>query len=145
MTYAHVCAEIQGLELELESLGYALEWVRNKIADQDPDVCDMDDRDSRLATIAERKGIRARMAARTRDLRALRRMRRSMRDGPVGCDEIAAILGYPRNTVHQWRKRGVLPEPTGMISGVPFWWCADVLAWAERTNRAARVTDEVAA
>jgi hypothetical protein len=39
----------------------------------------------------------------------------------VGEKEIAERLGVPANTVHVWRKRGVLPEPDGFVSGMPAW------------------------
>jgi transposase len=47
----------------------------------------------------------------------------------VGAKEIAERLGVPANTVHVWRKRGVLPEPDGFVSGMPAW------KWATIRNR----------
>ncbi len=39
----------------------------------------------------------------------------------VGEKEIAERFGVPSNTVHVWRKRGVLPNPDGFVSGMPAW------------------------
>ncbi len=39
----------------------------------------------------------------------------------VGEKEIAERLGVRPNTVHVWMKRGVLPQPDGLVSGMPAW------------------------
>jgi len=54
---------------------------------------------------------------------------------PLGETEIAALLGVQANTVHQWRKRKVLPEPAGTVSGQPWWPENVVREWARRTGR----------
>lgn len=57
---------------------------------------------------------------------------------PLGKQEIADLLGYPRTTVYTWCNRGLLPEPAGSLSSVPYWWDKDILEWAEATGRAGR-------
>jgi len=54
---------------------------------------------------------------------------------PVGEREIAPLLGVQPNTVHQWRKRGLLPEPRWTVSGMPAWDQAEIEAWARATGR----------
>ena len=54
----------------------------------------------------------------------------------VGPHEVAAELGVAIGTVHQWRKRGLMPEPTRVISGVPLWTRAEIMGWALETGRA---------
>ncbi len=57
---------------------------------------------------------------------------------PVGQHEIASRLGVPPGTVHQWRKRGLLPEPDyPSVSGWPAWEWPVIEAWARRTGRLA--------
>jgi len=55
---------------------------------------------------------------------------------PVGADDIAQRLGVQANTVHIWRKRGLLPEPKWTVSGRPCWNWPDVEKWAKETKRA---------
>jgi hypothetical protein len=50
---------------------------------------------------------------------------------PVGLREIAARLGVPEQTPKTWRFRKVLPEPTGTLSGVPWWDWPVIEAWAK--------------
>jgi DNA-binding transcriptional MerR regulator len=54
---------------------------------------------------------------------------------PVGPAEIAGRLGVKPQTVHTWRRRGVLPAPRWTVSGQPAWDWADIEAWARRTGR----------
>ena len=54
---------------------------------------------------------------------------------PIGLVDIAARLGVASGTPTQWRKRGILLEPDGEISGAPWWWSGRVDDWAERTRR----------
>lgn len=54
---------------------------------------------------------------------------------PVGCVEVAARLGVKRQTVAQWRVRGVMPAPAWTVSGQPCWDWSTVEAWALRTGR----------
>lgn len=56
---------------------------------------------------------------------------------PIGCEDVAALLGVQLGTVHMWRKRGVLVPCDGTIAGAPWWWRSAVVAWAERTGRLA--------
>jgi hypothetical protein len=53
----------------------------------------------------------------------------------VGEKEIADRLGVQPGTVHQWRKRDLLPEPTAEVSGVPVWEWSTIDAWARATGR----------
>ena len=53
----------------------------------------------------------------------------------LGPGEVADLLAVRRKTVAQWRLRGVLPDPTWTISGVPIWRREVVLRWAAETGR----------
>jgi len=57
---------------------------------------------------------------------------------PVGLEEVARELGVRRATADQWRARGVLPEPTWMVSGSPVWIWSDIKTWARETGRLPR-------
>jgi hypothetical protein len=54
---------------------------------------------------------------------------------PLGEVEIAALLRVQPKTPRQWRKRGLLPEPHGTVSGRPWWPEAVILRWAKETGR----------
>lgn len=54
---------------------------------------------------------------------------------PVGMIEIAERLGVRRQTVQQWRFRGLLPDPAWTISGDPAWDWAVIEHWARETGR----------
>jgi predicted DNA-binding transcriptional regulator AlpA len=56
---------------------------------------------------------------------------------PVGLAEIAVRLGVARQTVDNWRTKGVLPEPKWTVGGRPAWDWADIDAWAWKTHAAA--------
>jgi hypothetical protein len=62
-------------------------------------------------------------------------------DGPmavppvVGLKEFGRMMGFNGSTVYQLRSRGVLPAPTGLVSGNPTWKLPTVYAWAQRTDR----------
>jgi hypothetical protein len=53
----------------------------------------------------------------------------------VGLKEIAKRLSAPIATVQQWRRRAVLPEPEGWVSGQPAWRWATIVRWVEQTGR----------
>ena len=53
----------------------------------------------------------------------------------IGLAEIAERLGVGRNTVDQWRRRGILPDPLTTVSGNPVWAWPDIEAWALETGR----------
>lgn len=53
----------------------------------------------------------------------------------VGEREIAERLGVAAGTVHQWRKRGLLPDPEFTVSRMPAWWWPTIEAWARSTGR----------
>ncbi len=53
----------------------------------------------------------------------------------VGEKEIADRLGVQTGTVHQWRKRDLLPEPMAEVSGVPVWEWSTIDGWARATGR----------
>lgn len=54
---------------------------------------------------------------------------------PVGSTDIADRLGVQPQTVAMWRYRGVLPEPSWFVSGMPVWNWPDVVRWAKETGR----------
>lgn len=54
---------------------------------------------------------------------------------PVGVDDIAERLGVKRQTVSMWRWRGLLPEPTWTVSGLPCWDWPEIERWARDTGR----------
>jgi predicted site-specific integrase-resolvase len=54
---------------------------------------------------------------------------------PLGEREIAELLRVQANTVHQWRKRGLLPPPHGTVSGQPWWPDWVIEEWARQTRR----------
>lgn len=51
---------------------------------------------------------------------------------PMGCVEIAQHFGVQPKTVHQWVRRGHLPEPTWICSGTRLWSRDAVLQLADR-------------
>ena len=54
----------------------------------------------------------------------------------VGLRDVDALLGVADKTSTQWRKRGIFPEPDGMLNGVtPFWMRRRVISWARKTGR----------
>jgi hypothetical protein len=53
----------------------------------------------------------------------------------VGEREIAGRLGVQSNTVHIWRKRGLLPPADWTVSGGPAWSWATIEKWARTTGR----------
>ncbi len=55
--------------------------------------------------------------------------------GIVGPQEVADRLGVKVPTVHQWRKRNLLPPPVRVISGVPLWSGGEIDTWALDTGR----------
>jgi predicted DNA-binding transcriptional regulator AlpA len=63
----------------------------------------------------------------------------------VGEKEIAAMLAVKENTVHQWKARGNLPEPDGIVSGSPAWFWSTISAWAGATGRTPVVRDSILA
>jgi hypothetical protein len=55
---------------------------------------------------------------------------------PVGGLEIANRLGVRRETVAQWKQRGLLPAPRWTVSGEDAWdWALDIEPWALKTRR----------
>lgn len=55
---------------------------------------------------------------------------------PVGAVEIAGRLGVERQTVDQWRQRGVMPAPRWTVGGRAAWdWELDIVPWALETGR----------
>jgi hypothetical protein len=55
---------------------------------------------------------------------------------PVGGLEIADRLGVRRETVAQWKQRGLLPPPRWTVSGEDAWdWAMDIEPWAQETGR----------
>lgn len=59
---------------------------------------------------------------------------------PDGCFlvDVAAIaerLSVPKDTVHKWRHRGLLPEPDYPLAVGPVWEWSTIEKWARATNR----------
>lgn len=54
---------------------------------------------------------------------------------PMGAVEIAKLLGVKRQTVNQWVFRNHMPEPLWVVSGMPAWDRAQIVAWAKLTGR----------
>jgi predicted DNA-binding transcriptional regulator AlpA len=50
----------------------------------------------------------------------------------VGASEAATLLGVKANTIQQWRKRGILPEPVAKLACGPIWREQDIKQWAAR-------------
>lgn len=61
----------------------------------------------------------------------------------VGEKEIAGMLAVKENTVHQWRARGIMPQPDGLVSGNPAWHWSTVRKWAEATGRVPSLRDQI--
>ena len=59
---------------------------------------------------------------------------------PVGPQDIAVRLGVQRDTVIQWKVRGLLPDPQWVVSGNPCWNWETIEAWAKRTHRLRDIT-----
>lgn len=53
----------------------------------------------------------------------------------VSAQEIADRLGVKKATVHMWRSRGILPEPTFDLAVGPVWFWATIEDWAIETER----------
>ncbi len=53
----------------------------------------------------------------------------------VGPSEIALRLRVAPSTARMWHKRGLLPEPLAIVSGVPVFSWAEVERWARETDR----------
>jgi hypothetical protein len=45
------------------------------------------------------------------------------------------MLGYSAVAPRQWKRRSILPAAAGSVSGTPYWWRGDVLAWALSRGR----------
>jgi hypothetical protein len=57
--------------------------------------------------------------------------------------DIAAIaerLDVPKDTVHKWRFRGILPAPDFDLSMGPAWWWDTIEEWAKATGRLGTAT-----
>src|SRR5215472_4976209 len=68
-----------------------------------------------------------------------------MADPIIGEKEIAARLRVKETTVHQWRSRGLLPEPEGSVSGAPAWHWSTIERWAWTTGRMPELRDHILA
>lgn len=55
----------------------------------------------------------------------------------VGLPEIAEQLGVVRGTADMWRRRGVLPPPSGRVGRSPSWRWSEIEQWARETGRLA--------
>lgn len=56
---------------------------------------------------------------------------------PLGVQEIAALLGYKKQTVSSWRQRKIFPVPDTVVSNgsVGLWKKSTVINWANATGR----------
>lgn len=99
-----------------------------------------DSEDAAHEVKARRRELNAAIKSQESVIRSLRGEYRAMTSAwPVGCEDLAAMLGVQLATVHAWRKRDRLPQAAGMIGGAPWWWRSDVLNWARETKRVSRV------
>ena len=51
--------------------------------------------------------------------------------------DLARILGIRKATVHDWEKKGILPQAKRYGSRFTFWLKADIDAWLEKSGGAA--------
>ena len=58
-----------------------------------------------------------------------------MDDEVVGVAEIAERLGVGEETVAEWERRGLLPQPDRSVGETPAWDWHGVEAWARETGR----------
>lgn len=57
-------------------------------------------------------------------------------ENPIDMEDIATLLGVEAQTVRAWRiRRNGLPPESGYISGSPYWYREDIIAWATETGR----------
>src|ERR1035438_8079885 len=71
-----------------------------------------------------------------RQIRNLRvELRASRSAWPMGCEDVASMLGVKLGTVHMWVKRSAIVARDGTIGGAPWWWRETVAAWAVATGR----------
>lgn len=61
---------------------------------------------------------------------------------PIGCNEVAELIGVKRSTVDQMRFRSqsapsdkTLPEPDAIVSTTLIWSRATIVEWAKRVGR----------
>jgi len=59
---------------------------------------------------------------------------------PVGIAEVAELFGVKSPTVHQWRARGLFPEPDFQVGGSPAWVLSTFREWGEATLRYPRMS-----
>jgi hypothetical protein len=53
----------------------------------------------------------------------------------VGPNGVAEMLEVFPQQVSRWRREGKMPEPVDVVSRVPVWERATIIAWAEETGR----------
>jgi hypothetical protein len=53
----------------------------------------------------------------------------------IGAQEIAGLLQVKTDTVHQWRKRGLLPAPDKRLAMGDIWKTQTIIDWAISTGR----------
>lgn len=53
----------------------------------------------------------------------------------VDVNGTARMFDVKPSTVHQWRRRRLLPEPAGYVSGSPYWDWHALRAWGHETGR----------
>lgn len=54
----------------------------------------------------------------------------------MGIQEVANALGVSASLASKWHERGKLPEPAGLVSGVPIWHASVIYAFARGRSRA---------
>lgn len=134
-TLRDAVASLPGLETYRRSNGRT--FYASRLTDSEDDAREI---------LQRRRDLQSEIREHEKAIRSLRGEYRAMTTPwPVGCEDLATLLAVQLSTVHQWRKRGILPEPSGLIGGAPWWWRVDILEWARTTKRIDRVLAALAA
>jgi hypothetical protein len=150
-TVQAIDAEIDRLTLDVEAQSAACDWQDARISSDEFDggivrqqrhAGALHNGSAIAAARNQRKALgaaRVEMRDTLRDLRAERRLWTDRT--PLGMLEIADMLGYSRDAARQWKHRNVLGQPAGFVSGTPYWWRGDILAWALEHGRTRAIVE----